>query len=450
MPAFLGFVPLLQPELGWMLLGENLAAGDSLYEGVWDNIGPLSAAVYWLMDFLFGRSQLAYYLLSSVLIVVQGFIFNYMLLRFKAYNENTYVPSLVYMILANAFYDFFTVTPVLLCLTFLIPALRNLFRIIIGTGSDESILFLGFNTGIAALFYLPSITILIAFLFSLIIFTGTKPRQYLLLILGLLLPLVAVTLYYVWKDQLDSFYWQYYVSSLELLSENNYLNFFSLLLVGILPAVFLVIGIYRYNNAYAFNNYQVRLQQAMFYFLLTGVAAIFLSPEKSAYHFMLVIPTLAFYISHYFLLIRNRLKAELYFLGFFILIPGLNYALLAGSIPYIEEYTNFENMEIRERPEEELTEGKRILSLGNDFSLYKNAKLATPYLDWRLASEELTQLHYYENLLSTFKNLSADPPQVIVDDTGIVPGIFHRMPIIESRYQRSVQYPHVYLLKEKK
>ncbi len=61
LPALLGFVPLLQPELGWMLLGESLAEGRILYEGVWDNTGPFSAAVYWFMNLLFGRSQLAFY-----------------------------------------------------------------------------------------------------------------------------------------------------------------------------------------------------------------------------------------------------------------------------------------------------------------------------------------------------------------------------------------------------
>lgn len=445
LPAWLGLVPLLQPELGWMLLGENIAAGDTLYIGVWDDIGPLSAMVYWLVDFLFGRSQLAYYLLSVLLVVVQAYIFNTTLIRYKAYNESTFVPSLFYMLLANIFYDFYTLSPVLLCLTFLVPALRNLFRQIVGIGSDETILFLGLYTGLAGLFYLQSISLLVAFIFSLLIFTGTKPRQYLLLMVGFMLPLAAFMLYYSWQYGLDSLYWQY-IGSFELLPEDNYLNIPSLVLVALIPILFLLIGIYRYNNSHAFNNYQVRLQQSLFYYLLMGIVAILFSPEKSAFHFMLLLPPLSFYISQYFMLFRRRLKAELYFLGFVVLLLGLNYYLLADAVPYVSDYTNFEELEVEERPEQELVEGKEILFLGHDLSLYREARLATPYLDWTLSEEQFTSLNYYQNLLAVYRNLSLESPQVIVDDVGLMPAVFDRMPILKSKYRPADRYPHVYIL----
>ena len=445
LPAWLGFVPLLQPELGWMLLGENLAAGDTLYQGVWDNTAPLAAAVYSGLDALFGRSQLAYLALSTLLVVVQAFIFNTTLLRYKAYNESTYVPSLIYMLLSNIFYDFYTLSPVLLAVTFLLFALRNLFRLIVGTGTDETIFFLGVFMGIATLFYLQSIALLVAVLFSLLIFTGTKPRQYVLLLLGLILPLVIVFLYYGWGGGAEGFYWQY-IRSFELLPSDNYLNLFSLSLVALVPLLFLLLGIYRYNNSHSFNNYQVRLQQSMFYYLLMGVVAFVFTPEKSSYHLLLLLPPLAFYISHYFLLIRKRLKAELYFLVFAILLLGLNYMLISGPLPYLAEWTNFTDLSVQERAEEPLVRGKQILSLGHDLSLYKEARLATPYLDWSLAEEQFIRLNYYDNLLEVYKNMRLEPPQVIVDDAGLMPEVFGRMPILESKYRPDGRYPHVYLL----
>lgn len=451
LPALLGFVPLLQPELGWMLLGESLAEGRILYDGVWDNAGPFSAAVYWLMHILFGRSQLAFYLISSLLVVIQAFTFNGLLLRYKVYNESTYVPALIYMVLANMFYDFFILSPIVLCLTFLLLALRNLFRLIVGAGTDETIFFLGLFTGTSALFFLPSIALLIAFLFSLLIFTGTKPRQYMLLLFGLFLPFAAVTLYFSWEGVLDDFYWQY-VQSLGVLATDDYLNLVSLLLISLVPAVFLLIGIYWFNNSRSFNNYQVRLQQAMFYYLLTGLLAIFFSPERSAYHLMLLLPVLAFYISHYFLLLRNRLKAELIFVAFLLLVLAVNYGLLIGNIPYISQYiddwTNYPKLEVQSRPEQDLVRGKRILSMGNDLSLYKEARLASPYLDWDLAAQQLTRIHFYEHLLEAYKNFSQDPPQVIVDDAGIMPALFRRMPTLKNKYRQESRYSHVYLLIE--
>lgn len=428
-----------------MLLGENLAAGDALYQEIWDNTAPLSATIYSWLDSMFGRSSFAYYSLSALLVVVQAFIFNTTLLRYKAYNESTYVPSLVYMLLSNMFYDFYTLSPVVMALTFLLLALRNLFKLIVGAGTDETIFFLGIFTGVAALFYLQSIALLAAFVFSLLIFTGTKPRQYVLLLLGVGLPLAITFLYFAWQEGVEGLYWQY-IGSFELLPGDNYLNLFSLAIVVLVPLVFLLIGIVRYNNSHSFNNYQVRLQQAMFYFLLMGMIAFLFSPEKSSYHFLLLLPPMAFYISQYFLLIRKRLKAELYFLVFAILLLSLNYILISGPLPYLAEWTNFHELQLQQRPEEPLVKGRQILSLGHDLSLYNNARLATPYLDWSLAEEQFSRLNYYDNLLEVYKNLRMEPPQVIVDDAGLMPQVFERMPVLESKYQPDDRYPHVYLL----
>ena len=335
----------------------------------------------------------------------------------------------------------------MLALTFLLLALRNLFRLIVGAGTDETIFFLGIFMGIATLFYLQSISLLLAVVFSLLIFTGTKPRQYVLLLLGVVLPLALAFLYYGWQGNTQGLYWQY-IRSFELLPSGNYLNLFSLSLLALVPLVFLLLGIYRYNNSHSFNNYQIRLQQSMFYFLLMGIVAFLFTPEKSAYHYFLLLPPLTFYISHYFLLIRNRLKAELYFLIFALLVLGLNYMLISGPLPYLAEWTNFTRLSVQERPEDPLVRGKQILSLSHDLSLYKEARLATPYLDWDLAEEQFLRLNYYDNLLEVYKNMRMEPPQVIVDDAGFMPQVFERMPILESKYRSDDRYPHVYLLIE--
>ena len=64
------------PELNYMLVGEKLTNGADLYSEIWDNIGPLSAMVYALIDFLFGKSQLAYQIIAWLFVFFQAFIFN--------------------------------------------------------------------------------------------------------------------------------------------------------------------------------------------------------------------------------------------------------------------------------------------------------------------------------------------------------------------------------------
>lgn len=446
LPALLGLIPQLQPELGWMLLGENLSAGDHLYEGIWDNTGPFAAAVYWLLDELFGRSPLAHALLALLVVLVQAAQFNFMLLNYRAYNENTYVPALIYIVLAHLFYDFYLLSPPLLCLTFLLLAVRNTFKVIAGQGKDETIFFLGAYVGVAAGFYLPSLAYLPALLFALLVFTGTKPRQYLLLLIGAALPLATITLYFFWQDNLQNYYFSYFLS-LNVLGSDNYVSTLNLLALAAIPTLFFVAGLYNFSRR-NFTIVQTRLQQVMFYTLLAGVAAIFFSAEVSAYHLVLLIPAWAFYISHFLLLIRRQLKAELMFWAMSLLVLALHAIVLLQLVPELQPYVQMERLQVQSRPEQELVKGKRILTLGRDLSLYEQAALATPYLEWRLASQQLSELNYYDNLVDAFSFFQQDTPQVLIDDVGIVPELFQRMPTIASRYQQLPQYPKVYVLKE--
>ncbi|WP_225000032.1 hypothetical protein [Cesiribacter sp. SM1] len=429
-----------------MILGENLSAGDSLYDGIWDNTAPFSAAVYWLLDELFGRAPLAHAILAMLLVLIQAGQFNIMLLNYKAYNENTYVPALIYTVLAHIFFDFYLLSPPLMSMTFLLMAIRNAFKVVSGRGKDESLFFLGAYVGVAGGFFLPTLTFFPALLFALMIFTGTKPRQYLLLFIGVALPLAVIVLYFFWQDNLQDFYFGY-LMSLNLFGSDNYLGTLSLLALAAIPSLFFVVGLYNFSRR-NYTIYQTRLQQTMFYSLIAGIIAIVLSAEKSAYHLLLLVPAWAFYISHYLLLVRRHIKAEGIFWLFTILVLALHMVLYLEVVPEIKPYVNAERLLVNSRPEEELVAGKRILTLGRDVSLYQHAKLATPYLEWRLASRQLSELDYYDNLVDAFRYFQQDTPQVLIDDAGIVPQLFQRMPTIESRYRNSERFPHVWVLQE--
>ena len=124
-PFFLGDFPLILPELQWMLIGEKMSAGSQLYTELWDDVAPLSATVYWLLDELFGRSPWAFHILGIFLVIFQGYLFNDLLLRNRAFNQNTYVPAFIYMILMNCFFDFSSLPPVLMSLTFILLAITR-------------------------------------------------------------------------------------------------------------------------------------------------------------------------------------------------------------------------------------------------------------------------------------------------------------------------------------
>ena len=102
--------------------------------------------------------------MATVFIGIQAISLNFYFNASDIIREKGYVPAFFYVVLSFSFLDFYTLSPALMSLTFLIPALGQLFYLM-KTGSTESkILKVGVYAGLASLFYLPSITILLTFL----------------------------------------------------------------------------------------------------------------------------------------------------------------------------------------------------------------------------------------------------------------------------------------------
>ena len=102
-------------ELKWLLLGEWLGDGSRMYRETYDYTGPLAAMAYKYLDLLFGKSSVAHHVVSSAVIIVQAGIFNGILLRNKAFDENNYLPAFFYVVLMMCVPDFMALSPQLTC-----------------------------------------------------------------------------------------------------------------------------------------------------------------------------------------------------------------------------------------------------------------------------------------------------------------------------------------------
>jgi hypothetical protein len=88
---------------------------------------------------------------------------------------------------------------------------------------------------------------------------------------------------------------------------------------------------------------------------------------------------------------------------------------------------------------------KKILVLGPDVRYYSGNQLATPFLNWQLASLVFDGLDYYYYIQLAHERLMADLPEIIVDQQGIVPKLFERMPLVAKHYTRSSTEPQYYV-----
>lgn len=435
LPAFNGSVPLTEPELKWMLVGEKLAESNTvMYQDVWDDTAPLAAGTYWLLHEIFGRSQLVYQILGLILILVQCVLFNYLLLRNKAYNESTYVPAIIYGLLMFSFFQFYTLSPVLISLTFVLMAINNAFFDIEHKTADNSLLSTGMLMGVASLFYLPSLVLVIALLFSYLLFTGTTPKSYFLFLYGLAIPWLLITVYYYWNDALLEFYINY-VYAVVFLDYSSYMDYRMLILITTIPLVFLILSFVKLFDAKRFTNFQERFQQTMFFFFLMALVAWWISNNRMPAILILFIPVGAFYISHFFLLIRRRFITEIVFTLFFISMVFLHFSTLY-QWRVVANYLNYERLLVQRTEYDPIVANKKVLYIGDYLSVYENASLATPYLNWKLSSMHLKQPEYYDNLLAIHNHFLKDKPAVIIDTKGVIEPLFARVPELSSQYKK--------------
>ena len=299
-PFFLGWVDLSILELRWLLLGEKMASGATLYKDIWDNTGPLSAGVYWILYEVFGRSFKVYHVISMLLILYQSYIFNNILQVNKAFKDYSFVPAFIFVLLYHLHADFFTLSPVLMANTFIILAIDNLFKRIEFKSKDENIHNSGLYLGIAALFYFPTTIFFIFFLLSFAFFTGMVPRRYLLSVYGFLLPFMLAWSYFIYIGAVREFYTCYFYSWVYI-DPVSYLNLYGVLVIISPVLIVLFRAVINLLNSRGFSNLQTRLQQVMFLMLIFCLLIFAVAKIRTSVHLIIFIIPFAFFVSHYFL-----------------------------------------------------------------------------------------------------------------------------------------------------
>lgn len=396
----------------WLLIGEAMKSGH-MYVDIFDSLSPLAATTYWLIVLVFGKSTLALQILGTLLMLLQAIIFNNLTITNKVYEQNTYLPAFVYLILASSHYSLSVFSPAQLAITFILLAFSKLLsHVEFRAKRDEHIMSIGLLIGIAALFYLPFIVFLPVVLIILLLFTNTLRRRYVILTISALIPLfTAFSYYWLVNDEAGYFIVNFVYSSLEI-------DLSSLIKIGvnvglILPVlVFWFLGITTMPKQRRLNNYQSRLAQLFF---ITGLLASLILLFKSAdiiTGIILLVPVVAFFTTHMFFLIRRSL------IDFITILVFLSSFLLTS---YDSEFgfiglNKTLRQEVKVEPElVSLIKDKKLLVLGDKQQLYMYGSLGTPFYDWSLSTPVVDNLEYYDNVVFIKESIDRYQPEVILD-----------------------------------
>jgi hypothetical protein len=427
--------PLLVPELDWLLIGERMNDGFGLYGDIWDTLEPLSAGVYFMLNKISGKSQLSFQIVALIFLYLQALLFNLVININNLFNERTMVPGLLYVLFAGLFFDSLTLSPVLMGLPFLILALHFIFIQMRSGSDDESVFYTGLFTGIATLFCLQLSVFILMAMISFLFFTGLSLRKYFILFLSFLIPGFIVAVYYLCNDALGSFGTNYFLALFSV-EKQKLLSNKGMLTILLIPGVLFAVSLFLISQKSKYINYQYNCLRVMGLWLGFGLVAVIISLHQTPYELLILVPALAYFCTHYFILVRSRLIREITFLGVAILIITLNYGGLYGFV-FKKKPVDFSKMLVESKgllPAE--LKDYKILVMGGSFSYYDNNKAATPYLNWNLSLRHFSDLDNYYNLSEIYENFQRDMPEVIIDERGLAESLFSKIPPLRNHYRK--------------
>lgn len=434
LPLLIAPPPLLIPELNWMLVGEQMRQGYTLYHDIWDSVSPFSAGIYWFIDLAVGRSQGTYWVLATALSVFQIVYFNYVMNVREVFPERSFWPGLVYMLFLNLSFDCTTLSPMLLSTTFLLLAFGSLVKQLGRQGATDEVFEMGVYIGIASLFYLPSGLFIVWAALSLLFFTGATLRQQSLTLFGFAFPILLVVLYYYLNNTLDDFN-RNLLTSVFRVRQYDLSDFKTLVVSLIVPLSVGALGFLSlFNSVNRYVNFQQRTQQIMLLWVITAVLTIPLMPFLAPMLFLSFVPPMAFFAVHYFANIRRIWQQELLFFMVFLLMVGVFYQGAIGLVPGLE-VGRLSSLRVRPSTIPDRIQNRKLLIIDEDLSGYQHNRPATPYLNWDLAKYDLRNLDSYDAVINVFDNFRQDPPDFIVDRQQIVPKLFERAPALAAQYK---------------
>ncbi len=411
----------------WMVLGERLSEGHLLYLDVIDDTGPLSAGVFTGLHLLFGRSELAYLLLGKVFVLFQIYYWNSTLIKYRVFDENTYLPAIIMAALFHFSFDLMYLSPTLLGSTFLLLAFGQLFsHTVLQKESSESTLLIGIYGGLATGFHWNFVFFLPFLIFTGLAISGFTIRQLFLSIMGFLLPILLILVFYFWKDGLEQ---ALQVWPIVFTYPNYaYQPYLSWLAPGALPLVLALAGYFIGSFFRGATINQQKQRQLILIWLLFSAGLFFLVKNTSSYQLVVFLPAMSYFIAQFFLHFSWTLLLRPAFFGLVFALPiwGMNYWQDRTAI----DTSYFVTDTYEKGPLNSIG----VMVLEEDPSPYLSHALGGPFLNFHMSASYLQQEKTLQQKAQVFQMIRQQLPQQVYDKQGLFKALLEELPALKEFY----------------
>lgn len=416
---------LSKPLLQYLVLGERLNEGLVLYRDVIDDIGPLSAGLFSILDWVFGRSPIVYEILGRILIFLQAFYWNTILIRYRVFQENTYLPALIFTALFQISFDLNYLSPQLLGGTFLVFALGQLFsQTVLQKETSESTLLIGLYGGIATGFHWNYLLFLPYLLLAGIAISGFNFRQVILSLVGFIAPILLIMVFSYWNNSLSEA-----LTLIPILFTYPKYPFLPWLQIATFIGLPFLLGFLGYVFSVFFAGSTINQQkqrQLIFIWLIFGSIEFFLVKRQAPFQLGILFPSLVYLITAFFIHGGTNLLVRFAFLLVVIGLPVYGWWFWG---------TNSSNsyFVVASKPHSEIS-GKKILVWDDQPELYLNNSLGGPFLNPQLAEQLVQSELSLSEKSMIYQSFTRQKPEIIFDNSGRFKIFLSEYPALQKWY----------------
>lgn len=300
-PSSYVFLPLFALVLwggGFFIKHEGAAYGMPLYNGIEQWVGS------------YGIIATAF---AFLLMVGEAFLLNFIVNENAVLSKPSFLPALLYIVFMSCDTHLLTLYPLLFSNLFILFAIHRLtssYRL------DKAFSH-AFDTGVllslATLFYFPSSALFALLPVGLVLFRPFIWREWVIALIGVVVPYTFVFTYYLWNDMLADV-WQTTI----IYPQPNYMplgspeDFYVTLTVC---AVVLALSVLRLFSGFLETTQKNKKGIILLLWLsLFAILSVFLAPQINLRHFMLLAIPAAVFSANYFLRVKSGRWGEFLFL----------------------------------------------------------------------------------------------------------------------------------------
>jgi hypothetical protein len=280
------------------------------------------------------KSRIALIVISLFFVVLQAFFLTNVINKQGVLRDSSHLPALLYVVLMSCFPEQLSFNPLLFANFFIIVFLNSIFNFYRSDTAVFEVFNAGVFIGLASLFYWPCLFLFPLTMASLFVLRPFNIREWVVSVLGVLLPFLFYGSVLFWLDMLS-------INSIKSILEPLYSVQFStayngtyIILTAIL-AIIIIASLWRFSrDLNNFSKLRARkfLAIIVWFFLFAALSYLVASKNTMIGLSFLAIP-LSVIISNYFLSLKNQLLAELVFL---LLLAAVIY----NQVLYFLQFSN--------------------------------------------------------------------------------------------------------------